>query len=89
MKFFLNFLIIFGEIIPLQTSSKIHAAVQCPSDIVASVIQGQCWNRHDIHRENKRGQQLRSPGHLSKWTASLDGAQSYDGENMIIKLQFP
>jgi hypothetical protein len=64
-KIFLNFRIIFGEIILFQTSSKIHVTVQCTSDIVPSVIQGQCWNRHDINRGNKRGQQLRSRGHLS------------------------
>jgi len=40
---------------------------------------GHCWNRHEI----KRGNQLRSPGHLSEWTTSLDGTQSYDAENMI------
>jgi len=37
----------------------------------------------------KRGQQLRNPGHLSEWTTSLDGTQSYDAENMITKFQFP
>ena len=35
------------------------------------------------------GQQLRSPEHSSEWTTSLDGTQSYDAENMVMKFQFP
>ena len=69
-----------------HTSSKTHAAVQCPLEFVPLEIQGQCWNRYT--EGIKRGQKLRSSEHPSERTTTLDVTQSYDAENMVTKFQF-